>query len=274
MHDVMPRRFIRLIAARSALAFCSTVGSGMMSPTSPTAASWSSPVGSPSSSWTMCPSGGSGVTAVIPASSSAREFDQGGVSVQRMHDDRARGVQDVQVVLLGDGARGLDRLVVPVADDQPAVGLLVMGLLQAARDDVAHLVQGQLRVVQAARAEPPARRQGMHVCVVDARHDRPSGQVDDLGGGADQIGDPVVRTDVHDDVVADGHAGGRLRQVVEREHGAAPEHDARLRRPGQCPLDGSGTHQPDRGQGAALGQERSSCAGAHGIPLGLTSGGR
>ena len=74
MYDVMPRRFILRIAARSERAFCSTVGSGMWLPTSPTAESSRSPVGSPLASRMIVPSGGSGVAAVTPAISSAREF--------------------------------------------------------------------------------------------------------------------------------------------------------------------------------------------------------
>ena len=90
MYDVMPNRFILRIAARSERAFCSAVGSGMWLPTNPTAESSRSPVGSPLASRMMVPSGGSGVAAVTPAISSAREFASARMPVERVHQDRPR----------------------------------------------------------------------------------------------------------------------------------------------------------------------------------------
>ncbi len=88
---------------------------------------------------------------------------EGGVSVERIDEDGPRRVERVEVGLRGDGAGWLDRLVVPVVDLQPAVGLLLLRLLQADRDAVAHLVERQLAVLQAALPQRLAGGERVHV---------------------------------------------------------------------------------------------------------------
>ena len=63
-------------AASSAWYQSSSVTSGSSPATSRVAPSWSMPVGWPAASRSIRPSAGSGVAAVMPASSSARELTQ------------------------------------------------------------------------------------------------------------------------------------------------------------------------------------------------------
>ena len=74
---VIPKRLACAIAAFSAARRSASVGTGTTRRTSPAADSFKCPVGSPvRGSRTMTPFGGSGVSRVIPAAASAREFTQ------------------------------------------------------------------------------------------------------------------------------------------------------------------------------------------------------
>ena len=185
-----------------------------------------------------------------------------GVSVEGVDEDRPCRVERVEVGLRGDGARRLDRLVVPVVDLQPAVRLLLLRLRQADRDAVAHLVDRQLAVLQAALPEGLASGERMHVRVLDARHDGSTLEVDHLRARPDQILRARVRADVDDEVVADRDAGRGLVPCVDREDGPVAEHEARIGRSGERSLDRGRAHHARGCKRAAAAQELSACGHA------------
>src|SRR3546814_500815 len=80
------------MAARSAVAISLALASGITAYTAFIAASLSTPVGSPSASRTMLPPGGSGVSRVMPASSSASELASAMCPSRRLMNTGLSGV--------------------------------------------------------------------------------------------------------------------------------------------------------------------------------------
>ena len=170
-------------AARSEAASCSAECAGISCSSSAMAVSCRIPVGSPAASRRMTPPGGSG-----GAGRDAGELERAGVrhrDVPVERDDEQRPLRGQRVEV---GPRGLlgHRRRVPEVDGHPVVARPVglAGDQAPQRVEEGRLVEPQ--VVERRPPEHDAARERVQVRVVDARHEHPPAEVDDLGPRADQ----------------------------------------------------------------------------------------
>ena len=184
---------------------------------------------------------------------------QGVVAVGGPDDDRALRLQHVQDLLHDRQARREHALQIPVGHRQPTVRLLIDGVVEAGLDHVAHLVDRERQVPQAALLQQTTRVQRVDVPVLDARHHGTAGEIDDLGPRADPVPGAGDVADVDDASVRDRHRLGDATPAIHRDHGSTEEDRVRRsRRRGLGQRPGAGC-QHRGGPSRRHPQEPSAC---------------
>jgi len=131
-------------------------------------------------------------------------IDERRMSERRRHQDGSLGMQRIEHQSAGDSPRRQHRLLKPVADQQPASGLLVLALIKTTLDFGLHLRDRQTLVVQIAVEQYGAAVERMHMPVNEPGHQHAAVKIGDVRILADKRLYARVPTHVDDRTLTHG----------------------------------------------------------------------